>query len=201
MLALVVIAELAAASPPPEFIYQSPTHALVSYADGRVLYRKRPDEILTTRIDHLLSADDLRTFDATPETRSLRGCKGPGFSLRHGKKDIAFCTLKQIQPPALAKLFARLEHFEPADAKPWSPTHYTVYFANIRHPPNGVEEEGVPLSWPKALPRPAIAPMGVVIGFVLVEAKLLPEVERYAAADPAAKIRWEPRLPGVDDRK
>jgi hypothetical protein len=204
MLALLVLADLlAAASPPPQFIYQSRTHDLVYYADGRVLYRRqeRPEQILIARIDHLLSADELRTFDASPETHGFLGCKGPGLSLRHGKKSIGFCALKQIQLPTLAKLFARLEQFAPVNARPWSPAHYAVYFANIRHPPHDVEEEGVPLSWPTTLPRPAMAPMGVAVGFVLVEAKLLPEVERYAAADPAAEIRWEPALPGIDDHQ
>ncbi len=93
----------------------------------------------------------------------------------------------------MASLFARLEKYRPPHQKRWEPTHYVVSFANIRRK-GKIEEEGVPLTWPKTLPYPPIQAVGLKVGEVLVAASLLPEVKRYAAADASAKIE-EPRAP------
>ena len=126
-----------------------------------------------------------------------QGCKGPGLSLRRREKWIGYCNLQQILSPALASLFARLEKYQPPHLKRWDATHYVVSFANLRRK-GKIDEEGVPLTWPKTLPYPPIQTMGKTAGEVLVEARLLPEVKRYAAADPSAKIEWRPALPGFE---
>jgi hypothetical protein len=173
---------------------------LVSSTHARV-GRDRPDRdsaICLSLGDALPRLDELRTFENSPSW-SGTGCKGPDLWLKSGKTESGFCRSEKIRPPALAALFARLEKNVPPHLEPWSATHYVVDFANIRRK-NGVEEEGVPLTWPSTLPYPKIQGSGASIGAVVVEARLLPEVKRYAAADPSAQIRWEPMLPGIDDR-
>ncbi len=191
MLWLLLIADLtsAVASAQPAWAYHSQGHDLVVYADGRALYRS-DKRLLEAHVPSLLSKDELRTFEKSSQSRNnLQFCKTPATSLRHGDHWIYFCFRQPVRPPAVARLFARLDKYVPPHAKPWSPSRYHVWFAMIR----GLAD-GVPLDWPRTLPRPAVGS-----DHVLVEANLLPEVKRYAKADPAAKVSWSPALPGIDD--
>ena len=179
MLAWVVFAQLAI----PQLAYHSSTHDLVVYADGRALYRSER-RLLEGHVDSLLAKEELATFEKNAQPKSgLQLCRTPAQSLTWGDRWIYFCIRQPIRPPPIARLLARLEKFVPARAKPWRPSRYHVFFALLRE------------TWPTTLPRPKLG-----YSEVLVEANLLPEVKRYAKADPAARISWSPAIPGMTSR-
>src|SRR5262249_1147066 len=151
----------------PAWVYHSASHDLAVYADGRAIYRGEK-RLLEGHVDSLLAKDELATFEKNAQSKSgLRLCKEARISLTRGDRWIYFCIRQPIRPPPVARLLARLEKFVPARAKPWRPSRYHVFVALLRE------------TWPTTLPRPKLG-----YSEILVEANLLPEVKRYAKADP-----------------
>jgi hypothetical protein len=182
MAALIHLAWLLLAA--PTWTYHSASHDLVVYADGHAIYSSWRSEkkLLEGHVASFLSKDELSVFEKSAQPKSgLRLCKVAEVSLSRGDQWIYFCIRQPIRPPAVARLLARLEKYLPPRAKRWTPARYHVYFAPQAR-------------LPSTLPRPTIG-----YNEVLVEANLLPEVKRFAKADPAAHVSWSPALPGVDD--